>query len=114
MAKPTLLMENPRRFARSGDSGGDWELALPERRGRRKSARTHGGSRELRWTSARKGNRFAALTAVVSEAEGSESEFGGSEVEAVLPPPPSPVNLGTFWPDLGGGSEVEAVMLSSV
>ncbi|KAM0829868.1 hypothetical protein ACQ4PT_066600 [Festuca glaucescens] len=90
------------RFIGSGDSGGDWELALPERR-RRRSSRTLGGCQELRPSPARKGNRSASLAVVVSEAEGLEDETWVSEEEAAPQPPPSPANLGRFWPDLGGG-----------
>nr|XP_051211219.1 actin-binding protein wsp1-like [Lolium perenne] len=86
----------------SGDSGGDWELARPERR-RRGAARRPGGRRELRATPPHKGNRFSPLAAAVAEAEGSDVEIWSSDEDTVQPPTPSPANLGRFCPDLGGG-----------
>jgi hypothetical protein len=63
-----------KRYACFGDSRGDWELVLHERR-HRGTSRTLGGRRELRSMLVRKGNRFAPLAAAVSEAEGSEEEI---------------------------------------
>nr|XP_051202060.1 uncharacterized protein LOC127315629 [Lolium perenne] len=87
-----------KRHVCSGDSGGDWELALPERR-RRRSGRTQGGRR----TPARQGNRFAVLSPVCSEVEDSESDLCASVAAGSSPPPPaSALNLGRFWPDPAG------------
>ncbi|KAK1605794.1 hypothetical protein QYE76_029467 [Lolium multiflorum] len=104
------LMCLTQRFC-SGDSGGDWELALPERR-RRRAARRPGGRRVMRASPTRKGNRFSPLATVVAEAEGSEvaiSEFsevesGDLEVLASWPLPHSPANRGRFRQDLVVGA----------
>ncbi|KAK1692879.1 hypothetical protein QYE76_009576 [Lolium multiflorum] len=83
---------------RFGDSGGDWELALPERR-RRRSGRTQGGRR----STARKGSRFAPLARICSDAEDSFSVACASDTDVSPPPPPSSVlNLGRFWADPAG------------
>jgi hypothetical protein len=89
-----------KRYVCSGDSGGDWELALPERR-RRGSYHVLGGRWGLRSTPVGKGYRSAPLAAVVFEAEGSKDDCWDTEDDAVALPPPSPVNLGWFWSDLG-------------
>ncbi|KAK1609441.1 hypothetical protein QYE76_033114 [Lolium multiflorum] len=83
---------------RFGDSGGDWELALSERR-RRGSGRTQGGRR----STARKGNRFAPLAPICSDVEDSLSDTCASDADGTSPSPSSSVlNLGRFWPDPAG------------
>jgi hypothetical protein len=83
---------------RSGDSGGDWELAPSERR-RRGSRRTQGGRR----SAARKGNRFAPLAPICSDVEDSLSDTCASVADGTSASPPASVlNLGRFWPDPAG------------
>jgi hypothetical protein len=95
----------------SGDSGGDWELVLPERRPppRRPPPCVSPGS---------KGNRFSHLAAAVAEAEGSAQELSDGEscepedVEA-RPLPLAPSNLGRFWPERVDGPPLVLVSGSS-
>ncbi|KAK1665480.1 hypothetical protein QYE76_053639 [Lolium multiflorum] len=102
----------------SGDSGGDWELVLPERRRRRRAARRPGGRRELHVSPGSKRNRFSHLAAVVAEAEGSVQELSDGEicepeVVAARPLPLAPTNLGRFWPERVDGSPLVLALGSS-